>query len=101
MLYTAGQIGIDPATNAIVDGLEAQVTRALENVRAILDAAGLEIADLVKVTFYLTDISTFGAANAIYERFLGSHRPARSTVGVATLPAGALFEVDAIAAARQ
>lgn len=99
--FTAGQVGLDPATGKVVDGLEAQVDQALDNTRAVLAAAGLDVTDIVKVTFYLTDMSTFAAVNAIYERFLGSHRPARSTVGVATLPGGALFEVDTIALAGQ
>jgi len=99
--FTAGQIGLDPATGKVVDGLEAQVNQALDNTREVLAAAGLDVSDIVKVTLYLTDVSKFAAVNAIYERFLGSHRPARSTVGVASLPAGALFEVDAIAIARQ
>jgi 2-iminobutanoate/2-iminopropanoate deaminase len=99
--FTAGQIGLDPSTGKVVDGLEAQVEQALGNTRAVLAAAGLEVTDIVKVTLFLTDISAFAAVNAIYERFLGSHRPARSTVGVATLPGGALFEVDTIALARQ
>jgi 2-iminobutanoate/2-iminopropanoate deaminase len=97
-LYTAGQIGLDPATGELVAGLEAQVERALENIRAILAAEGLTIGDAVKFTLFVTDLSKFGAINAIYERFLGGHRPARTTVGVASLPAGALFEVEAIAA---
>lgn len=96
-VFTAGQIGLDPKTNAIVDGLEAQVERALENTRAVLTAAQLTVADTVKFTLYVTDMSQFAAINAIYERFLEGHRPARTTVGVATLPGGALFEVDAIA----
>jgi 2-iminobutanoate/2-iminopropanoate deaminase len=100
-LFTAGQIGLDPATNALVEGLDAQVERALENVRAVLAAQRLTVADLVKVTVYVTDLSKFAAINAIYERFLGSSRPARTTVGVAALPGGALFEVDAIALCRQ
>ena len=99
--FTAGQVGLDPATGKVVDGLEAQVNQALDNTREVLAAAGLDVSDIVKVTLYLTDVSKFAAVNAIYERFLGSHRPARSTVGVASLPAGALFEVDAIAIARQ
>jgi 2-iminobutanoate/2-iminopropanoate deaminase len=100
-VFTAGQVGLDPATGKVVEGLDAQVERALANTRAVLAAAGLDVADIVKVTFYLTDMSAFGAVNAIYERFLGAHRPARSTVGVAALPGGALFEVDAVALARQ
>jgi len=100
-LFTAGQIGLDPATNALVEGLEAQAARALENIRGVLAADGLTIADLVKVTLYLTDLSKFGVVNALYEQFLDGHRPARTTVGVGALPAGALIEVDAIALIRQ
>ena len=96
-LFTAGQIGLDPATGKLVDGLEAQVERALENIRAVLAAEGLTLANAVKFTLFATDLSKFGVINAIYERFLGDHRPARTTVGVGTLPGGALFEVDAIA----
>jgi len=96
-LYTAGQIGLDPKTGIVVEGLEAQVERALENIRAVLAAAGLTVADTVKFTLYATDLSKFATINAIYERFLGGHRPARSTVGIASLPGGALFEVDAVA----
>jgi len=97
VLYTAGQIGIDPATGKIVEGLEAQVERALENIRAVLAAEGLTLANAVKFTLFVTDLSRFATINAIYEKFLGDHRPARTTVGVGTLPGGALFEVDAIA----
>jgi 2-iminobutanoate/2-iminopropanoate deaminase len=96
-LFTAGQVGFDPATGKLVDGLEAQVERSLENVRAILAAAGLSITHLVKVTLFVTDMTKFAAINAIYERFLGEHRPARTTVGVSALPGGSLFEVDAVA----
>ena len=100
-LFTAGQIGLDPATGALVEGgLEAQAARALDNIRAVVTAAGLSIADIVKVTLYLTDMSKFPAVNALYERFLEGHRPARTTVGVSTLPGGSLFEVDAIAVMR-
>jgi 2-iminobutanoate/2-iminopropanoate deaminase len=96
-VFTAGQIGLDPKTNTIVSGLDAQVEQALENTRAVLEAAGLTVADTVKFTLFTTDLANFARINAIYERFLGDHRPARSTVGVATLPGGALFEVDAVA----
>jgi 2-iminobutanoate/2-iminopropanoate deaminase len=99
-VFTAGQVGLDPKTNALVEGLEQQASRALENIRAVLEAAGLTVADTVRFTLYLTDLSKFAAVNAIYERFLGEHRPARTTVGVSALPAGALVEVDAIAVAR-
>lgn len=100
-LFTAGQIGLDPATNTLVDGLEAQAQRALENIRAVLAADGLSVADVVRFTLFLTDLSKFAAVNALYERFLQGHRPARTTVGVGSLPGGALFEVDAIALLHQ
>ena len=100
-VFTSGQVGFDPATGKVVDGLDAQVTQALANIRAVLAAAGLDVTDIVKVTFFLTDMANFAAVNAIYQRFLGSHRPARTTVGVSALPGGALFEVDAIAVVRQ
>ena len=100
-LFTAGQIGLDPATNALVDGLEGQARRALENIRAVLAADGLGVGDVVKFTLYLTDLTKFASVNALYEQFLDGHRPARTTVGVGSLPGGALFEVDAIALARQ
>ena len=101
LLFTAGQVGLDPATGALVEGgLEAQAQRALDNIRAVVTAAGLSIADIVKVTLYLTDMSKFPAVNALYERFLEGHRPARTTVGVSMLPGGSLFEVDAIAVMR-
>ena len=97
-LFTAGQVGLDPATGALVEGgLEAQTQRALDNIRAVVTAAGLSIADIVKVTLYLTDMSKFPAVNALYERFLEGHRPVRTTVGVSSLPGGSLVEVDAIA----
>ena len=99
-LFTAGMIGIDPATNALVDGFDAQAQRALDNIRSVLAAERLGIVDLVKVTLYLTDLTKFGAFNAMYERFLEGSRPARTTVGVSALPNGALIEIDAIAVLR-
>lgn len=97
-LFTAGQIGLDPASGKLVEGIEAQTQRALDNIRAVLAAGNLKVADTVKVTLYVVDMSTFGTINAIYERFLEGHRPARTTVGVGSLPGGALIEIDAIAA---
>lgn len=98
-VYTAGQVGIDPANGALVDGLEAQATMAFAHVAAILRAANLSAADVVKVTIFMTDLRQFAVVNAVFERFVGAHRPARSTVGVAALPLGALVEVEAIAVA--
>ena len=98
--YTAGQVGVDPATGKLTEGLEAQTERAFENVRAILAAAGASIADVIKVSIFMTDLSQFATVNKLYEKFVGTHRPARTTVGVSSLPLGALIEVDAIAQAR-
>jgi len=98
-VYTAGQIGIDPSKGTLVEGLDAQAAQAFSNIGAVLAAAGLGPADIVKVTIFMTDLTQFGKVNAIYESFVGAHRPARSTVGVAALPLGALVEVEAIAAA--
>jgi 2-iminobutanoate/2-iminopropanoate deaminase len=97
-VFTAGQVGIDPATGALAQGLDAQARAAFSNVEAVLRAAGLGASDVVKVTIFMTDLAHFTLVNAIYEGFVGTHRPARSTVGVASLPLGALIEVEAIAA---
>lgn len=100
-LFTAGQIGLDPATMKIVEGgIDAQAGRVFDNLEAVLASAGLGFADVVKTTVYLTSMANFPAMNAIYAKRFGEHRPARSTVGVAELPAGALVEVDVIARAR-
>jgi 2-iminobutanoate/2-iminopropanoate deaminase len=96
-VFTAGQVGIDPATGTLGQGLEAQAALAFSNIAAVLRAAGLGAADVAKVTIFVTDLGQFGTVNAAFERFVGTHRPARSTVGVATLPLGALIEVEAIA----
>jgi 2-iminobutanoate/2-iminopropanoate deaminase len=97
LVFTAGQVGIDPATGALGHGLEAQAALAFSNIAAILRAAGLSAADVAKVTIFVTDLGQFGTVNAAFERFVGAHRPARTTVGVAALPLGALIEVEVIA----
>ncbi len=97
-VFTAGQVGIDPATGTLAQGLDAQAEAAFSNIAAVLRAAGLGPADVVKVTIFMTDLAHFTRVNAVYEGFVGAHRPARSTVGVAALPLGALIEVEAIAA---
>jgi 2-iminobutanoate/2-iminopropanoate deaminase len=97
LVFTAGQVGIDPATGALGHGLEAQAALAFSNIAAVLRAAGLGATDVAKVTIFVTDLAQFGVVNAAFERFVGDHRPARSTVGVAALPLGALIEVEAIA----
>ena len=97
-VYTAGQLGVDPATGKLADGLAAQAERAFENVRIILAAAELAVKDIVKITLYVTDLSEFKAVNELYAKFVAVHRPARTTVGAAALPLGALIEIEAIAA---
>ena len=99
-VYTAGQIALQPETGELVEGgVEAQARRVLDNVTAVLEAAGASWDQVVKTTIYLTDMADFGAVNAIYESYLGAARPARTTVAVAGLPKGALVEVDTVALA--
>ncbi|TAM78288.1 MAG: reactive intermediate/imine deaminase [Chloroflexota bacterium] len=93
----SGQVGLDPASGELAASLEAQVTRAMANLGAVLEAAGLGYADVVKTTLFLTDIADFATVNEIYGRSFSDPQPARSTVAVAALPKGARFEVEAIA----
>jgi 2-iminobutanoate/2-iminopropanoate deaminase len=97
-LFTAGQVGFDPATGELVDeGIAEQTGRVLENLRAILRAAGVDVGSVVKTTVFLVDMADFAAMNEVYARAFGDHRPARSTVAVAALPRGARVEIEAIA----
>ncbi|MCY4440812.1 MAG: RidA family protein [Deltaproteobacteria bacterium] len=99
-VYTAGQIGLEPGTGELVaGGVEEQARRVLDNVTAVLEAAGSSWGQVVKTTIYLTDMANFAAVNTIYEGYLGSAKPARTTVAVAGLPKGALVEVDVVALA--
>jgi len=98
LVFCAGQIGLDPATGAIVDGgVEAQAERVLRNIGAVLDAAGCTFADVVKTTVFLADIDDFAAVNAVYATFMADPPPARSTFAVGALPKGARIEIEAIA----
>lgn len=98
MIFTSGQIPLDPATGTLVEGgFDASARRVFDNLRAVLSAAGAGFGDVVKATVYLSDLSNFPALNAIYGQAFGEHRPARSTVGVAQLPMGAPVEIDLIA----
>lgn len=99
-LFCSGQIGLDPLSGDLVEGLEAQTERALRNVSAILDAAGLTMADAVKTTIFLTDMSAFSTVNAIYATHVVDPPPARSTVAVSALPKGAEIEIEVIARRR-
>ena len=97
-LFTAGQIALDPAAGQIVaGGIVEQTERVMENLQAVLAAAGVSWQDVVKTTVYLHDLSHFPTVNEIYGKWLGDARPARSTVQVPGLPRGALVEIDAIA----
>jgi len=100
LVFCSGQLGLDPATGNLVDGVEAQAERSLRNLGAVLDAAGLGWADVVKTTIFLANIADFAAVNAVYGRFMADPPPARSTVGVASLPKGGLVEIEAIARRR-
>jgi 2-iminobutanoate/2-iminopropanoate deaminase len=97
MLFCSGQLGIDPATGELVEGVEAQAERALRNLQSVLDAAGLGFDDVVKTTIFLADIGDFAAVNAVYARFVPDPPPARSTVQVAALPKSGRVEIEAIA----
>ena len=97
-LFTAGQVGFDPASGELVDGgIAEQTGRVLQNIRAILQAAGVDLSSVVKTTVFLVDMADFTAMNEVYATVFGDHRPARSTVAVAALPRGARVEIEAIA----
>jgi 2-iminobutanoate/2-iminopropanoate deaminase len=97
LVFCSGQLGLDPATGELVDGVAAQAERSLRNLSAVLDAAGLGWADVAKVTIFLADVNDFAAVNGVYGGFMPDPPPARSTVGVAALPKGGLVEIEAIA----
>jgi len=97
-VFCAGQIGIDPVSGELADGVQAQAERALKNLQGVLDAAGLSLSDVVKTTCFLADIGDFQAFNEVYARFFSETPPARSTFAVGALPRGARIEVEAIAA---
>lgn len=96
-VYTAGQVGIDPATGQVVEGIEAQTRQVLANLDAILTAAGSGLAHIVKTTVFLTDMNDFATMNGIYAEHFTGAPPARSTVQVSRLPLGAMVEIEAIA----
>jgi len=100
LVFTAGQLGTDPKSGELADGVEAQADQAFRNISAILQEAGSSFGDVVKVNIFMADLAHFAAVNAVYERYVGSHRPARTTTGASALPKGALIEVDVIAAKR-
>ena len=95
-LYLSGQIGLEPATGELVDGVDNQVDRVFRNLKAVAEAAGGSLADVAKLTVYLTDLVNFGRVNEAMARHFSPPYPARAVVGVASLPRGALVEADAI-----
>lgn len=96
-LYTSGQLGLDPVTGLLPDGVEAQARQALDNLGAVLAAAGMSFADVVKTTVFLADMNDFAAVNAVYATYFPVEAPARSCVQAAALPKGGLFEIEAVA----
>jgi reactive intermediate/imine deaminase len=96
MVFCSGQIGLDPATGQLVEGFDAQATQAINNMQAVIAAAGGDLGSIVKLTLFLTDFANFGNVNGKLEALLPKPYPARSTVGVASLPKGAQFEIEAI-----
>jgi len=100
-VFTSGQIGLDPAGGTIVDGdVAAQTRQVMANIAAVLAAAGLTFADVVKTTIFLADMNDFAAVNAVYAESFAAAPPARSTVAAAGLPRGALVEIETIALRR-
>ena len=98
LVFCSGQLGLDPATGDLVEGgVEAQAERALRNLAAVLDAAGVDLDDVVKTTVFLANIDDFAAVNAVYARHMPDPPPARSTFAVGALPKGGLIEIEAIA----
>ena len=102
MVYTAGQIGLDPATGEIVPGgIEAETRQVLTNLKNVLEASGSSLADVVKTTVFLRDMADFAKMNVIYGEFFNQQPPARTTVAVAGLPKGGTVEIDAVATLRE
>jgi len=97
VLFCSGQLGLDPVTMELAEGLQAQVARALENLGAVLRAAGSGPSGVIKTTVFLADMDDFPAMNEIYAGFFTEDPPARSTVAAKTLPKNALFEIEAVA----
>ena len=95
-IYMSGQIGLDPATMQMVDGIDAQIVRVFENLKAVAEASGGSLADIVKLNVFLTDLGNFAKVNETMARYFSEPFPARAAVGVKELPRGALVEADAV-----
>jgi 2-iminobutanoate/2-iminopropanoate deaminase len=98
LVFTSGQVGLDPVSNSIVEGgIEAETRQVLTNLRAVLEASGSSLANVVKTTVFLRDMNEFARMNAVYAEFFVEKFPARSTVQVGALPKGAAVEIEAVA----
>ncbi|MEE8267363.1 MAG: RidA family protein [Gemmatimonadales bacterium] len=98
LVFTAGQVALDPTTGTVIEGgIEAQTARVLENLAAVLAAAGSSLSQVVKTTVFLTDMADFPAMNQVYALEFGDHKPARATVAVAGLPLGVRVEIEVVA----
>ncbi|GBG13972.1 deaminase [Novimethylophilus kurashikiensis] len=95
-VYLSGQIGLDPATMQMVEGIEAQVHRVFSNLKAVAEASGGSLSDVVKLNIFLTDLANFALVNTIMAEYFTQPYPARAAVGVASLPRGALVEADGV-----
>ncbi|AJB46894.1 RidA family protein [Acinetobacter nosocomialis] len=100
-LYLSGQIGLDPYSMELVDGIEAQIRRVFDNLKAVCEAAGGSLADIAKLNIFLTDLSNFQLVNQIMGEYFAQPYPARAALGVASLPKGALVEMDGIVIINQ
>jgi 2-iminobutanoate/2-iminopropanoate deaminase len=98
MLFSSGQLGLDPETGTLPEGIQAQAAQALANVDAILKEAGFERSNVVKTVVFLKNMSDFGVVNELYADFFGDHKPARSCVEVSCLPKNGLVEIEVVAA---
>lgn len=97
LLYTSGQLGLDPETGALPGSIEEQTKQSLKNIQAILEEAGLQKTDVIKTVVFLKNMSDFAVVNGIYADFFGDHKPARSCVEAAQLPKGGLIEIEVVA----
>lgn len=96
-IFCAGQIGIDPNTNNLYEGLETQIRQVMKNIQTVLEAAGTDLNHVVKTTIFVANMDDYAKVNEIYGQYFPDNKPARSTIGVAALPKGALVEIEAIA----
>ena len=95
-VYLSGQIGLDPASMQMVDGIDAQIVRVFDNLKAVAEASGGSLADVVKLNVFLTDLSNFAKVNETMAKYFSEPFPARAAVGVKELPRGALVEADGV-----